>query len=165
MALERDLRVLLVDGDVANPSIPRVLGLDRARGLMDALLDPGIALGDLYLNTDIGNLEILQAGTWHEHATELLASEAMQDLVATMAGSSSKSIVIFDSPPLLMASEASALARHVGQIVVVAAEGETRKSDLMEALGRIDQDKLAGLVLNKGRGFKRGYGYGGYGSR
>src|SRR5687768_17419828 len=42
MALERDRTVLLVDADVAKPSVPRALGLNAESGLMEVLLDPHV---------------------------------------------------------------------------------------------------------------------------
>jgi exopolysaccharide/PEP-CTERM locus tyrosine autokinase len=162
IALERDRSVLLVDGDVANPSVPRTLGLRAERGLMDALLDPRIELEDLLCKTDIGKLTLLPAGTAHQHATELLASDAMRKLVQELAARYPDRIIIFDSPPALGTSEASVMARHMGQIVVVVEAGATSKGALEAALDRIESSKITGLVLNKGQHLSRGYSYGGY---
>ena len=86
MAMEKDRTVLLVDSDVAKPSVLRTLGLeDGQRGLMDVLADGRIDLADVLWRTDIGKLTILPAGTRHPHATEMLASEAMHALLQNMA--------------------------------------------------------------------------------
>jgi protein-tyrosine kinase len=162
IALERDRSVMLIDGDVANPSVPGMLGLAPGRGLMDLLVDQKLAIEDFLCTTDIGKLSILQAGTAHSHATELLASDAMRALIQEVSERYQDRIVIFDSPPLLAASEAGVLAGHIGQIVVVVEAGKTSERILEDALGRIDVSKVAGLVLNKGRGHRQGYGYGAY---
>ena len=163
MALEMDRTVLLVDADVAKPSVPRTLGLDAERGLLDVVLDRRIDLSEVLCKTDIGKLTLLPAGTPHPHATELLASDAMRALLQEMAERYHDRIVIFDSPPLLAASEAGVLASQMGQIVMVVEAGKTSEAALMAALGRIDTSNVTGLLLNKGEDPGLRYHYGEYG--
>jgi receptor protein-tyrosine kinase len=164
IALEMDRTVLLVDGDVARPSVLQAFGFEAEKGLMDVLLDRQIDLADVLWKTDIGKLAILPVGAAHKHATELLASDAMRGLLREMTERYHDRIIIFDSPPLLAASEAAVLASQMGQIVMVVEAGRTSEAELRDALGRIDSDKVTGLLLNKGEGPALGYGYGyGYG--
>lgn len=157
IAMEMDRTVLLVDADAAKPSIPAVLGVKTEKGLMDVLLDRRIDLADVLCRTDIDKLTVLPAGTEHQHATELLASEAMRALLQEMAERYHDRIIIFDSPPLLAASEAGVLASQMGQIVMVVEAGKTTESALKDALGRIKSSNVAGLLLNKGEGAGLGY--------
>jgi receptor protein-tyrosine kinase len=160
LAQERDRRVLLVDADAANPSIPEVLGIPNAeRGLMD-VLDQQTDLAEVVLATDIDKLSILSAGKEHRNAPELLASDVMRTLTRQLAEEYEDRIVIFDSPPMLAASEAKVLAEHAGQIVVVVEAGKTSERVLTEAIGRLDVSRVAGLVLNKAPTSRRKYGYG-----
>jgi exopolysaccharide/PEP-CTERM locus tyrosine autokinase len=164
IALEVDHSVLLVDGDVRKPSFAQVLGLRAEKGLMDLLVDRRIDVAEVLYRTDIGKLTLLPAGTVQEHATELLASGAMRELLSEMAARYRDRIIIFDSPPLLAASEAGALASQMGQVIVVVESGKTTESALKEALGRIDSGRLTGLVLNKGAAPGLASYYGGYGN-
>jgi receptor protein-tyrosine kinase len=127
---------------------------------MDVLLDRRIDLADVLLKVDIGKLTLLPVGTKHKHATELLASGAMRRLLREMSERYHDRVIIFDSPPLLAASEASVLAGQVGQIVVVVEAGRTTESALKDALGHIDVSRVTGLLLNKGDSPTIGYGYG-----
>lgn len=163
IALEMDRTVLLVDADVAKPSVPQALGIKAEIGLMDVLLDRRIDLAEVLCKTDIDKLTVLPAGTAHQHATELLASDAMRLLLQEMASRYHDRIIIFDSPPLLAASEAGVLASQMGQIIVVVEAGKTSEAALKDALGRIESSNVAGLLLNKGEGPGLGYYYGGYG--
>ena len=160
IAMEMDRTVLLVDADVARPSIPPALGVEADRGLMDVLLDPRVDLADVLCKTTIDKLMLLPAGKAHQHATELLASEAMGRLLRELAARYQDRIIIFDSSPLLAASEASALAHGMGQIVMVVEAGRTTEQTLKDAMSRIDSSKVAGLVLNKGAVHGPGYYYG-----
>lgn len=163
MALERNRTVLLVDADVAKPSVPRMLGLKAAQGLMDVLLDRDVAPADVLWKTDIGALTVLPAGTAHQHATELLASDAMRALMRDLATRYADRIVVFDSPPILAASEAAALASQAGQIIVVVEASKTSEAVLKRALGRIDASRVTGLILNKVDAVPLSYSYDGYG--
>ena len=164
IALEMDYSVLLVDADVAKPTIPKALGLEEGkRGLMDLLLDRRIELADVLCKTDIGKLTFLPAGTVHQHATELLASGAMRELLREMGERYHDRIIVFDSPPLLAASETAVLASQMGQIIFVVEAGNTSEAALKDALSRIESSNIAGVVLNKGKGSALEYGYGGYG--
>jgi len=163
IALEMDHTVLLVDADVAKPSVPQALGLEAEKGLMDILLDGRIDLAEVLWKTDIDKLTLLPAGAAHQHATELLASDAMRVLLREMASRYRDRIIIFDSPPLLAASEAGVLASQMGQIVMVVEAGRTTEAALKDALGRVESSKVAGLLLNKGESPGLGYYYGDYG--
>ena len=163
IALEMDYSVLLVDADVAKPTIPELFGLQAKKGLMDLLRDRRIDVGDVLYKVNIGKLTLLPGGTVAKHATELLASGAMRDLLQEMAHRYSDRIIVFDSPPLLAASEAAVLASQMGQIVMVVEAGKTTQALLKEALGRVDSSKVAGLLLNKLQGPALGYHYQSYG--
>jgi exopolysaccharide/PEP-CTERM locus tyrosine autokinase len=164
IASEVDHSVLLVDADVRKPSIPDVFGLRAEKGLMDLLVDRGIDMADVLYRTDIGKLTLLPAGTAQEHATELLASGATRDLLRGMAARYRDRIILFDSPPLLTASEAGVLASQMGQVVVVVESGRTTESALKEALSLVDSTHLTGLVLNKDTGLGLGTYYRGHGN-
>jgi protein-tyrosine kinase len=169
MALERDRTVLLVDADVAKPSVAKALQFPVTAGLVDYLADHDRLLSELILRTNLAKLRILPAGRLHVHSTELLASENMKQLARELALRYADRIVIFDSPPLLATSEAAVLAGLVGQVVMVVEEGKTKHEELKEALQLLGSDKYVGLVLNKtSRPFGADYyyygGYSGYGN-
>ena len=168
IAMEMDRTVLLVDADVARPTVLDRLGVQIKGGFMDVLLDRNVDLADVLCKTNIEKLSILPAGTQHHRATELLTSDTMRALLVEMAERYHDRIIIFDSPPLLAASEATALASGMGQILVVVEAGKTTESALKDALHRIESRNVVGLLLNKGQSMGSGaygsYGYGyGYG--
>ncbi|MFT3736544.1 MAG: XrtA-associated tyrosine autokinase [Rhodocyclaceae bacterium] len=172
MAMELDRTVLLVDADVSRPSVLNHLGLPPAPGLMDVLLltDRSVDLPDVMLRTNIEKLSILPAGMPHQRATEFLASDAMVKLVDELATRYPDRIIVFDSPPLLMTTEARVLANHMGQVVIVVEAGRTTQSMVRQALATIEQCPLRMMLLNKTRDIGPGGYYGyyspyGYGSQ
>ena len=167
IAAELDNTVMLVDADVARPSILPMLGLPASRGLLDVLEDSA-ELSSVLLRTNIDKLTILPSGTAHPRATELLASEAMRNLLNDIATRYADRIVIFDSPPLLLTTEARVLASHMGQVVVVVQAGKTLQSDVQSALATIDSCPVRMMLLNQAEAgsngsYGYGYGYGRYG--
>jgi Mrp family chromosome partitioning ATPase len=148
-----------------------MLGLPEGPGLLD-LLDGSAEMSNVLLKTNIDKLTLLRSGTPHARATEMLASEAMRQLLDDMARRYPDRIIIFDSPPLLLTTESRVLAMNMGQIVVVVRAGATLQSDAQRALATIEACPLKLLVLNQAgadahesSGFGYGYGYGyGYGS-
>ena len=162
IAMEMDHTVLLVDADVARPSIPKYLGLQNEKGLLDVLLDDKLELADVMMRTNVEKLSILASGRKNRHATELLASQSMSDLLTEIAQRYRERIVIFDSPPLLVASEAHVLASQMGQIVLVVEAETTPQKAVMEALRQIESCDVINLIYNKARPFPGGdiYGYG-----
>ena len=150
IAMEMDHTVLLVDADVAKPSIPGLLGLKADRGLMDLLLDENLQLSDVLIRTNVEKLTLLPAGRGHRYSTELLASVAMRRLIEEMGKRYPDRIIIFDSPPLLVTSEARVLASYMGQIVVVVEAQKTTHEALRDALKHLEHCEVVGMLLNKG---------------
>jgi protein-tyrosine kinase len=165
IATELDTTVMLVDADVARPSVLRVLGLPPSPGLLDIVLDESRELSSVLLRTNIDKLSILPSGTPHERATELLASDSMIRLLSDMAKRYPDRIIIFDSPPLLLTTESRVLATHMGQVVMVIRAESTLQTDVQHALSTIEACPVKMVVLNQARTSSKGtYGYGyGYG--
>lgn len=153
IAMELDHTVLLIDADVARPSVLRTLGLPAQRGLMDILLDDKIDVADVMLRTNVDTLSILPAGTSTARATELLASQNMKALVYEIANRYPDRIVIFDSPPLLLTSEAHVLASHMGQIVLVVEAETTTQHAVKESLRQLEGCSNVNIIYNKTREF------------
>jgi protein-tyrosine kinase len=149
LSLEKDLRVLLVDADVAKPHISRVLGLTEAPGLLDVLRDSQLSVERAILQTNIATLSFLPAGKPSAEATELLASRRMEQLATALGEHDSQRIVLFDSPPLLQSNESHALSQIAGQIVVVVRARSTSQPVLLDALEVLKSHPAVALVLNQ----------------
>ena len=165
IARERDVSVLVMDADVAKPHISRIFGIDQEPGLLDALADHTLDIDSLVLPTDVPGLSMLPAGRQHEAATELLASERMEQVIMRLTARDPRRIVLLDSPPLLLSSESRALVHVAGQVVLVVRAGGTPRRAVEEAIGYIGEGKPLGLILNQSLlALSEGYyGYGSYG--
>jgi receptor protein-tyrosine kinase len=169
IAMELDHTVLLVDADVSKPSVLGTLGLAPRKGLMDLLTGAVDDVADVLLRANLEKLSLLPAGSPHPRATELLASDAMNRLLDELAMRYADRVIVFDSPPLIVTTEARVLATHMGQIVLVVEANKTTHSMVQQALAAIETCPVKLAILNKSRsggpGGYYGYGYGyGYGA-
>ena len=167
LAAEADYDVLLIDADIAKPSVIKLLGLDDGPGLMDALADPHLSLGDCIIQTDLPRLKVMPAGQSTHGDTEMLASARTEVLLSALEAGAPGRILIIDSPPILAASPATVLAGHVGQLIMVVRADETREAALRDAVGLVGACPNIQLLLNGvkfspgGRRFGTYYGQGG----
>jgi receptor protein-tyrosine kinase len=151
MASDLDWKVLLIDADISRPTLSRGLGVGDAPGLVDLLEHERAALSDHIFRTNHPDLNFLPAGPQQSHAKELLGSQRMRTLLADLTARHPRQIILFDSPPLLLTSEARVLASYVGQIVLVVEAGHTPRRSVLEAIELLDRSKAINLVLNKSR--------------
>jgi protein-tyrosine kinase len=165
-ALEKDLSVVLVDADVAKAHLSRTFGVHNELGLMDLLRDEPLDVESFILPTDVPGLSILPAGKAIDTANELLASARMEQIANQITVRYPNRIVLFDSPPLLVTSEAMAMSNVVGQIVMVVRAGVTPQSAVLDAIELLGEGKSIGLVLNQtDEQVRPGYYYQYYGNK
>ncbi len=161
MALERERNVLLIDADVVKPHISKAFGLEGRPGLIDLLEDESLSIKDVVVRTDLNEIQVLPAGREHLQSTELLSSARMEQLMDEIATRYPDRIVVIDSPPLLMTSEAQALAMQAGQIVLVIECGKSGHHEINEVLELLDPSKAINVVMNKNIYAQPGGYYGG----
>src|SRR3546814_20076883 len=102
---------------------------------MDALADPSVHVDDCIIRTDIPTLSVLPAGRATNEDTEYLASARTQAVLNSLTAPPPGRLVIFDSPTVLAASPASALASHVGPAVLVVRADTPTATALRDAVG------------------------------
>jgi protein-tyrosine kinase len=167
IAAEKDKRVLLVDADVLKPNILRTFGLKEHSGLMEYLLGDVNEIGKVMFRSNIDKLTIVPAGRPHHLSTELLASQAMSELITQFSTRYPDRVVIIDTPPIVGINESAVLANFAGQAVVVVEEGGSRLSDVQKAVKRLNPNMAIGFVVNKSLDTSQQsnyYGYHHYGS-
>jgi receptor protein-tyrosine kinase len=74
----------------------------------------------------------------------------MNRLLGELASRYPDRVVIFDTTPLLLTSEAKVLASHMGQVVLVVEESRTPYSTIQQAFAAVEQCPIVMSLLNKG---------------
>ena len=165
LAGEKDVEVLLVEADFLKPETLALLGIPGGPGFVDALLDPDVDPESHIIRTDVPGLSVLPAGAKSNNVPELLASDRCREVLARLVAGNQRRIILFDSPPVLMASHATVLAGLVGRALVVVRADQTTEADLREAIGLLQGCEIS-LLLNgagiavTGRKFGSYDGYG-----
>jgi protein-tyrosine kinase len=152
---ERDCRVILIDADMRTRELSRRMKLSDQPGLLDYLEDERLEVSDILYPTSVRGVYAVPSGQPRVTAPELIASGRMGRLLQTFHLGGEERILIMDSGSVLSCSETISLAGHAGQILFVAAMGETRRSEIDEGLGilhreagPIDEARVA-MVFNK----------------
>ena len=162
LAAERDLEVVLIDADLANPSVKQVFGLPERAGLMDVLADENARVENHVLQTDIDGLWLLPPGRQSSHASEALSSRGTAQMFERLTAQAPNRIVLIDSPPALAASPAAEIAKHVGQTILVARADRTGKTALEDAAQLLSACPDIKLVLNGANFSPSGRRFGSY---
>ena len=152
-------RVLLVDGDLRNPSMHRVVGVENERG-MSNLLSGSADLAGVVRPTSQANLFFIPCGPLPPNPAELWGGDRLRQFLAE-AGDSFDNVVI-DGPPVLGFADAPILAAAVSGVVFALESRGTRRGQARGALRRLQVGRahLLGAVLTKFS--TRSTSYGGY---
>jgi non-specific protein-tyrosine kinase len=139
-------RTILVDCDMRFPHVHDVLGIPNDIGFTSLVSGED----DMrWLQPTDGNdrLFVLPTGPVPPKPAELLASSRSHALLGELHADDT--LVILDTPPLLLATDAVALAPALGGILLVATARVTRKKELRKALELLRQvdAPLLGMVL------------------
>ena len=155
-AKERDRKVLLIDGDLRNPSLHKPLGAPSAPGLSDYLRgqasDP-----EIIQHGQEGNLCFIAAGQPGNDISELLSNGLLQKLLDRVAPLFDW--VIVDSPPCLPVADANLLAGFCDGVLLVLRSRSTPSAAAEKARKELQKRKIIGVVMN---GAEVSDSYGGY---
>ncbi|MGI9493678.1 MAG: tyrosine-protein kinase family protein [Geminicoccaceae bacterium] len=164
LAIEEQLNILLIDTDLAKPSVTNVIGFPyRKRGLFDCLNDPSLALEDVILTFEQLSLSVMPGGEAKTAPSSLLGGKAMADVIRRIRDLNRYDMLVFDGPPLLATTEAAVLAPHADEVVLVIGAGDATSTQLDASLDLLDvsSDKIS-LLLNRAVISERRSGYYGH---
>ena len=141
-------RVLLIDGDLRNPSMHRVVGVDNDRG-MSNLLSGSSDLNTVVQRTRQDNLFFIPCGPLPPNPAELWGSDRFRQFLAEARNNFDH--VVVDGPPVLGFADSPLLSATVGGVLFVLESRGTRRGQARGALRRlrVGRARLLGAVLTK----------------
>jgi capsular exopolysaccharide synthesis family protein len=122
-------RVILADCDLRHPAQHTLFGLGNLAGVTTVARDEKVALP--LQTTDVTNLRVLTAGPAVEGPSDLIASPAMGRLIARLRDEAE--VILFDAPPVTLATDAAELASQVDGVLLTVAAGHTKRDDAQRA--------------------------------
>ncbi len=163
-------RVLLIDGDLREPSVASHFGLDNfdGPGFIEAIQDQALSLRDVERAFPTYNLTIVTAGQALESPYEALKSRRAEALIEEARGR--YDYIVVDTPPVIPVPDCRVIAHWVEGFLVIVAAHQTPKKLLEETLNALEPNKVLGLVFNRddfpmANYYGYSYAYGNYGRR
>ena len=156
-------RTVLVSADLRKPRLAALFSLEQVPGLSDALVgdaSPEAVIRD----TGIPYLSCVPAGTIMPNPAELLTSEKMGEFHALLE--ERFDIVLYDTPPILMVTDAVICSQIAGNVVLVVSSGKTDRKAARRVIQQLNEVEatILGVVLNEANYDRRRY-YGHYDGR
>lgn len=169
---KKKYRIVLLDGDLRNPSVLKCIGLSerKGRGII-GVLKGQISLDEALTDYRDLSLKILPGVGSTQNPAGLLRSARMKTLIEELKEDAD--LLIIDTPPCGVLSDASLLGGIADSAVLVVHQGTTKDREVQRALEFFEDSQIpvCGYVLNgvpegaTGYGYSTygGYGYGKYG--
>lgn len=150
-------RVLLIDGDLRNPSMHRVVGVENDVG-MSNMLSGSMDLKSVVQRTKHENLSFVPCGPLPPNPAELWGGDRVRTLLSEARENFDH--VVIDGPPVLGFADSPLLAAVVGGVVFVVESRGTRRGQARGALRRLQVGRahLLGVVLTKFNAKSTSYG-------
>lgn len=151
-------RVLLIDADLRNPSLHKLIGTRNQQNLV-GYLSGEYPLDQLSQASNVPNLDIVVAGTPPTDPSELLANTKMEALLK--AAGQHYDVVIMDGPPILGLADAMILTSLANITLLTVHANDTSTSTINNALKRLQETgaQVSGIILNQVKDAERlGYG-------
>ena len=140
-------KTILVDADLRQPKQQDIWGLGNKRGLTNMMLDD-TAISNPPLNaTDVENLQVLTSGELPPNPADLLSGKRMDEIIGVLKARAD--YILFDSPPVLAATDAALLGIKLDGVLLAVRAGDTRRdhtAQARQALERIHV-RIVGAVL------------------
>ncbi len=146
-------KVLLLEGDVRLPSLPRVFGMRNVPGLCNYLKGERSLIASIYYLANAG-IWILPAGDKAREPLDLIQSPQLPELMRKL--NSWFDWIVIDSPPVLPLADTSEWARLADGILLVTRRATTQRRKLQRGLEALDQNKFIGAVMNCSNGTASG---------
>jgi len=157
-------QVILVDTDLRRPVLQTFFDVDNKIGLTNLLVNDNLVVEEALADSGVSNLRLLPSGPLPPNSADILGTPQMEQRIAQLAQCAD--LVIFDSPPVLVVTDASILAKQVDSTLLVIEAGRTRRQVCQKSKEALEQigAKIAGVILNrfnprKDVGYGYGYGY------
>jgi non-specific protein-tyrosine kinase len=143
------LRTLIVDADLRRPVQHQLFQVSNTSGLAEFLQGKGLKLDSPPQNTTIENLQLLTSGVLPSNPAELLGSQRLRLLLSML--NEAADVIIFDSPPALLFTDAVVLANRADGVILVIEAGQTSSDVALKTISKLKQANanLMGGVINR----------------
>ena len=153
-------KVLLIDADLRKGRLHKEFGIKRGKGLSQVLLRE-VNAEEVIFPTEVENLSVIPCGNVPNNPAELLGSKHYVDLINDFK--QKYDLVIIDTPPIMLVTDAALACRVAAQIVMVIEYNKHSIEAIKDGMSQIlkgNPQAHASIVINKYEHSRtEGYGY------
>jgi non-specific protein-tyrosine kinase len=151
--------VVILDADLRRPRVHNLFQLQNKPGLTDQFIHPQEYPDGVVQPTEVKNLSVITSGSLPPNPSELLGSQRMDELIQSLKAQFD--LVILDTPPALVVTDASVLAIHADGVLLVINPRVSKRAAIKHVIEQLLQvkAKIVGVVLNGVDVKKSRYGY------
>ncbi len=146
-AIRMHRRVLVIDANLHNPSLHKILELSNDWGLSLLLVDETTTHFQDYIQPIHPSIDILTAGPEPEDTVKLLSSQRMKELIELFE--QNYDLVLIDAPSILGTVDARIVASFCNGIVMVERMGKVTRTELTQATEILSKLNLIGIIANE----------------
>jgi capsular exopolysaccharide synthesis family protein len=143
-----DKKVCLIECDLRRPSVHRFLKAKRSDEGLTNVLKGETTLEKSIKKVSGTNMDILLSGSTPPNPSELLASNKMKEVIDKLE--TLYDYVIYDTPPVLLVTDAAALGKYMDGALLVVKHNSTEKGLALKAKSNLDSAgvKILGAVYS-----------------
>jgi succinoglycan biosynthesis transport protein ExoP len=142
------MKVVILDADLRRPRVHKEFHLQNRLGLTDQFIHPQEFLDGSVQPTEVKNLFALTSGSLPPNPSELLGSQRMGEIVQALKAQFD--LVVIDSPPSLVVTDANVLANRADGVLLVIRPSLTKRAAIKHTIEQLIQVKanIVGVVIN-----------------
>lgn len=143
-----DKKVLIMEGDLRNPSVHRMFNISNIKGLTDILLQNKV-FADCVHCTDVKNLHVLTCGAIPPNPSEMLSSKKIRDFIESLR--EYYDYIFIDAPPIGIVTDAGIISTYTDGCIFVVGAGDADIEMAKVSKERLEKvgANILGVVLNK----------------
>ena len=146
--VDHSRRVVLVEMDMRRPMVANSLKLNAIVGVDDVLSDKA-EIAEALVRTDVDGLDVMMVREPVMNPTSHFSSHRLTRFIRELE--SRYAVVLIDTPPLVVGTDATVILRHADAGLLVAAAGVTPSRRVKQVIAQLPQHKIIGSVLNYAR--------------
>jgi capsular exopolysaccharide synthesis family protein len=147
-AFDSGKTALLIDCNLKNPNVHRLIGSASVPGLTDYLENPGLDIANIIRPVGIARYRAIGAGKRRDIPAEYFTSVRMKRLIDSVRRRYQERFIILDGPPMSDIADIRILAELSDYVLVVARYGRATNAQIETCLNAISDKKLLGVVFN-----------------
>lgn len=147
-ALDKTKTALLIDCNLYDPKLNKLLDVEPDYGLTDYLAEEKLDVNDIIYATGIPRLRVVPVGTHTEAGAEYFASARMKGFIEGLKARYPDRYLVIDAPPIGMWAEARILSDLSDLVVLVVPYGKVNQAQVSAAVDALGEEKLAGILFN-----------------